>query len=63
MHVKCIHDLCGLLGHILSYFIVIKDLGMFSIDFGDFLNNPILFGFNTTEHICLFCMFLTFKDL
>jgi hypothetical protein len=27
---------------------------MFSIDFGDFLNNPLSFGFNTTGHICLF---------
>jgi hypothetical protein len=27
---------------------------MFSIDFGDFLNNPLSFGFNIAKQICLF---------
>jgi hypothetical protein len=33
---------------------------MFSIDSEDFLNDPLLFGFNTVKNICLF---LTFMDL
>jgi hypothetical protein len=27
---------------------------MFSIDFGDFLNNHLSFGFNIVKQICLF---------
>jgi hypothetical protein len=33
---------------------------MFAIDFGDFLNNPLSFNFNTAKQICLF---LTSRDL
>jgi hypothetical protein len=54
MHVKCIHDLHSLLSYILSYLIVYEDLDMFSIDSGDFINDPLLFGFNTEKQICLF---------
>jgi hypothetical protein len=36
MHVKRIHDLCSLFGHIVSYLIVYEDLDMFAIDSGDF---------------------------
>jgi hypothetical protein len=35
-------------------------MGMFSIDFGDFLNNLLSFGFNTVQQIYFF---LTFRDL
>jgi hypothetical protein len=36
---------------------------MFFIGSGDFLNNLISFGFNTSKQIFFFYMFLTFKDL
>jgi hypothetical protein len=63
MHVKCIHDLHSLLSYILSYLIVYEDLDMFSIDSRDFINDPLSFGFDTEKQICLFCMFVTFRDL
>jgi hypothetical protein len=36
---------------------------MFSIDFGDFLNDPLSYGFNTSKQILLFLHVLTFRDL
>jgi hypothetical protein len=36
---------------------------MFSIKSGDFLNKPLSFDFNTAKRICLFFIFLTFRDL
>jgi hypothetical protein len=63
MHVKCIHDLCSLLSHILIYLIVYEDLDMFSIDSGDFQNDPLSFGFNTMKQIFLFLHVFTFRDL
>jgi hypothetical protein len=36
---------------------------MFSIDFEDFLNNPLSFGFNIVKQIFLFLQYFTFGDL
>jgi hypothetical protein len=33
---------------------------MISIDYGDFLNDPLCFGYDTAKQIC---MFSTFRDL
>jgi hypothetical protein len=49
MHIKCTHNLCSLLCHILINSIVYKDLEMFSIESEDFLNDPLSFGFNTSK--------------
>jgi hypothetical protein len=54
MHVKCIHDLCSLLVHILSYLIVLWGPGLVCHWFRGFLNNPLLFDFNTVKQIFLF---------
>jgi hypothetical protein len=62
MHVKCIHDLCSLLSHILSYLIVFyKDLDLFSIDSGGLQNNPLLSSFNTVKQISLFLHIFEFQ--
>jgi hypothetical protein len=61
MHVKCIRDLCSLLSHILSYLIVYDDMDMFFIDSEDFLNDPLLFGFNTMKQIFLFLHVFDFQ--
>jgi hypothetical protein len=57
MHVKCIHDLCSLLGHILSYLIVYEDLDLFAIDY--FLP----FGFNIVKQISLILNVFDFQGL
>jgi hypothetical protein len=44
MHAKFLHELCSLLMHIPTYLDVIP---MFYIDFGDFLNILLTFGFNS----------------
>jgi hypothetical protein len=36
---------------------------MFCIDFGDFSNNPLSFGFNSLWQKTLFLAFLTFQEL
>jgi hypothetical protein len=36
---------------------------MFSIDSGDFLNDPLSFGFNTTKHIFLVLIFMELLDV
>jgi hypothetical protein len=61
MHVKCIHDLCILLDHILSYLIVLYGLRHVSIDSWDFLNDPLSFGFSTAKQIFLFLHVFEFQ--
>jgi hypothetical protein len=63
MHVKCIHDLCSLLGHILIYLIIIKELDMFFTESGGFLNNSLSFGFSSQRQPFLFVLVFYFQDL
>jgi hypothetical protein len=61
MQVKCIHDLCSLLGHILVIWWFYEDLDLFAIDFGGFLNDPLSFGFNTAKQIFLYLHVFDFQ--
>jgi hypothetical protein len=54
MYVKCIYDLCSYLGHNLFYFLFLKELDMFSINFRHFLNNVFSFDFNIAKQIFMF---------
>jgi hypothetical protein len=54
MHEKLMHELHSLLLHIPTYLDVMRSCPMFYIDFRDFLNNPLSFGFNSVWHKTLF---------
>jgi hypothetical protein len=63
MHAKFMHELCSLLLHIPTYLHVVDVIIMFCIDFGDFPNNPLSFGFNFFWQKTLFLAFFTFQEL
>jgi hypothetical protein len=61
IHVKYIHELCGLLHHFLLYFIVIMILDMFYNILGEFSKDPFYFGFNFVAQESLVLHTFSFK--
>jgi hypothetical protein len=64
IHVKCMHELCSLLPHILTHLHVIRCYIHVCIDFEDSLNDLLLCVYNTAElKTPILIIFVNFRDL
>jgi hypothetical protein len=63
MHLKCIHELCSLLLHIIHICISYKVISMFYIIFWDYSMILSIFVITLQNRNLLFCVFLSFRGL
>jgi hypothetical protein len=57
------HELCGLLIHVSTFFYIYDVISMLYIDFWGFTNDPLYFCYNSTGQENPVCVFLAFRDL